>query len=217
MPGGKNLAGTFHQPAAVFADLNTLRSLPKRHFTSGCAEIVKCGIIGDAELFSHLEEHCHELEDPSGMPLAQALVRAARVKGEIVSEDEKEAGKRKILNAGHTFGHAIEALSEGEILHGEAIAIGLALESELAMDIERLSEGDYQRILHLIGKLGLPAGLPDGYGTKKLLDYMVSDKKNRGDRIAFALPSGIGTYTLHDDDWVALFEYEKIQLFIQKL
>ncbi len=192
--GAKNMAGAFHQPAAVFADLDTLLTLPERHHRAGLAEVVKTALVLDAELFSRLEGSPRDLLDTASELLEESLLRCAELKAGVVARDELEAGERAILNAGHTLGHAVEAAADGELLHGEAVAIGLAMESRLAVRYTGFLADDAKRLLELLEALGLPLRVPAGLEPGEIIRLMQLDKKGRGNRdeVAFALPKAIG-------------------------
>lgn len=160
-PAGKNMIGAFHQPVAVLADLDLLATLPPREFRAGLAEVVKYGVIADEAFFAWLEANVKPLlaQDPGA--LARAVARSCEIKAEIVAEDERESGRRALLNFGHTFGHAIEALSGyGALLHGEAVAIGMVMAADMSLRSGVLAAEDAARIRALVGACGLPVAPP---------------------------------------------------------
>jgi len=173
---GKNLVGTFHQPKLVLSDINTLETLPEKEVQRGLAEAVKTAIIGDEELFALLEEKPGDLEE--------IVFRCARVKAGIVERDEKEAGERMKLNLGHTFGHAIEALSDYTIPHGEAVSIGLVKAAEMA-------GVEVDRIKNLLRGIGLPT--ETSFSDAEIEKAMRTDKKRKGGKIRIVLPERIGS------------------------
>ena len=199
--GVKNLAGAFHQPRAVFADLDTLASLPRRHLVAGLAEVVKMGLMFDAEIFELLESNPAGLSDPEGSLLEWVLSACARLKGEVVARDEREAGERALLNAGHTIGHAVEAASRGELLHGEAVAIGMSLECRLAERLVGFTREQTKRVLNLLSALGLPREIPRGLEKSAIRAFLKLDKKNKGGELRFALPAAIGGPAAFDGAW----------------
>jgi len=173
----KNMIGAFHQPIAVLADTDTLRTLPPRELAAGLAEIIKYGIIVDAEFFAWLEEHIDDLKALDAAALAYAIRRSCEIKASIVAEDEREHGRRALLNLGHTFGHALEAVGHYERwLHGEAVAIGIALAARTSAALGRLPPSDCARIEKLLVRAGLPTNAP-GVVADELLDHMRGDKK----------------------------------------
>jgi 3-dehydroquinate synthase len=200
-PGGKNLIGAFHQPRLVLIDPATLATLPEREFRAGMAEVIKYGVIGDAELFGQLEAAA----DISGMAavgpglLQTLLERSAAAKAEVVAADEREGGLRAILNYGHTLGHVVETLcGYGTWLHGEAVAIGMVAAGEIAVSMGLWSAAEQQRQRRLIQAAGLPVGWPALEGAA-VLACLQGDKKVRDGRVRFVLPDAIGSVALHDD------------------
>jgi 3-dehydroquinate synthase len=193
VPAGKNLLGAFHQPRLVLADLDLLASLPPVQLSAGLAEAVKHGVIADAEYFAFLEkEHATILaKDPAA--LERVVRRSVEIKAAVVAEDERETGRRAILNFGHTVAHAIEATSKYEVLHGEAVAIGMAVEARLAEALGVAAQGTADRVIRLLERYRLPVARPDGASVDDLLEAMRADKKGRRGAIHCALPRGIGT------------------------
>ena len=200
-PKGKNLIGAFHQPRLVVIDPLTLNTLPVREFRAGMAEVIKYGVIGDPDLFSRLEE-ASDLSDPAAMDptlLHDILVLSAEAKAAVVADDEREGGRRAILNYGHTFGHVVETLTGyGTWLHGEAVAIGMAAVGRLAVQKGLWSEADQQRQLKLIEKAGLPVAWPS-LDREAALRTLQGDKKVRHGRLRFVLPTRIGNVIISDE------------------
>jgi 3-dehydroquinate synthase len=193
-PHGKNLIGAFHQPRAVLIDTETLNTLPSRELSAGLAEVIKCGAIADAEFFAWLEENMAALVARDAAALAHAVQRSCEIKAKVVAEDEREAGRRAILNFGHTFGHAIEhCQGYGEWLHGEAVAAGMMMAAELS----RLAPPDLARLRNLIVAAGLP-GAPPAIAPQAMLDAMGMDKKVLRKQMRFVLLGGIGHATFDD-------------------
>jgi 3-dehydroquinate synthase len=198
VPAGKNLVGAFHQPRFVLADIDLLASLPKPQLASGMAEAIKHGAIRDATYFASLEDSAPVLA--RDLARLEAIVRGSiEIKAAVVAADEKEAGQRQVLNFGHTVGHAVEALSGFELLHGEAIAIGMAVEARIAESAGLAVNGLTERLTELLERYGLPTAIPGSLSTDALLEVMGSDKKVRAGRIRFALPCEIGTVARSDD------------------
>ncbi len=191
-PSGKNLIGAIHQPAAVLADTEFLTTLPETEFRGGLAEIVKAGVIGDADLFSELELAATELSDCEVDAIAGPLVRSIGVKISVVSRDEHEDDIRKILNFGHTVGHALERLSDYALPHGEAVSIGMAAEARMSRKLELLRREAVDRIERLLTAIGLPTRLPGGVTPREILEAAAADKKARRGRLEFVLPAALG-------------------------
>jgi 3-dehydroquinate synthase len=192
---GKNLIGAFHQPKLVLIDTHTLTTLPDRELIAGLAEVIKYGAIADLEFLGWLEANMGELlrRDPDA--LAYAIQRSCELKAAVVAEDERETGRRAILNFGHTFGHAIEnSLGYGEWLHGEAVAAGMLMAAELS----NISEGDLQRLRNLIKAAGLPA-CPPAISAEKMRAAMEMDKKVQAKQLRFVLLRSLGDAYLNSD------------------
>jgi 3-dehydroquinate synthase len=192
-PGGKNLIGAFHQPAAVIIDTDTLATLPDREFSAGLAEVVKYGLIVDQAFFVWLEAHTADLLAREPGALHHAIHRSCRLKADIVAEDEREAGRRALLNLGHTFGHAIERCAGyGEWLHGEAIAAGICMAAEFSARLGHLADADVARIRTLFEALKLPVSPPD-ISVDDFLAAMSIDKKVIAGEIRLVLLREIGS------------------------
>ncbi len=190
-PRGKNLIGAFHQPRLVVADLDTLSTLPEREVLSGLAEVLKAGLLGDPELFRLVEQRGPGLlEDPEA--LEEAVARAVGVKARVVEADERESGRRAVLNLGHTLGHALEAAAGfGRITHGEAVAVGLAFAARLSERLGLLGPRDARRIESVLRDLGYRLRMPE-VDAEKILVALRHDKKNRAGEPAWVLLRGIG-------------------------
>jgi 3-dehydroquinate synthase len=176
-PSGKNLIGAFHQPVAVLADMDLLETLPPREFAAGIAEVVKYGVIADSTFFDWLENNVEALATRGPDALSHAVAVSCRTKADVVAEDERETGRRAILNFGHTFGHAIEALTGySSFLHGEAVAIGMVQAADLSARLGLLGWPDAWRLRQLLERFGLPVVPPD-LPAADMLDAMGMDKK----------------------------------------
>ncbi len=187
-PQGKNLIGAFHQPRIVLTDTDTLSTLPDRELRAGLAEIIKYGAIADAAFLTWLEQNMPALIDKQPDALANAIERSCEIKAEVVADDEREAGRRAILNFGHTFGHAIEhCQGYGEWLHGEAVAAGMVMAAELS----DIGADQVERLRDLIDRAGLPVA-PPRIGAPKLLQAMSRDKKVRQKELRFVLLRELG-------------------------
>ena len=176
-PRAKNMIGSFHQPIAVLADTATLRTLPPRELGAGLAEIIKYGVIVDAPFFAWLEEHVDDLRRLDAAALTHAIKRSCEIKAAIVAEDEREQGRRALLNLGHTFGHALEAIGNYERwLHGEAVAVGIVLAARTSVALGSLAAREADRIERLLTRAGLPVKA-SGVDPAELLEHMRGDKK----------------------------------------
>ncbi len=196
-PRGKNMIGAFYQPKCVIADTATLDTLADRELSAGLAEVIKYGLIRDEEFFLWLEEHMESLPRRDPEALAFAIEHSCRNKAEVVAADERETGERATLNLGHTFGHAVETgMGYGNILHGEAVAIGIHLAADLSRRLGWLSEADVDRIVALLGRAGLPVKPPVDLGTERFLDLMAVDKKNVEGQLRLILLERIGKASL---------------------
>jgi 3-dehydroquinate synthase len=198
VPAGKNLLGAFHQPRAVIADPDLLGSLSSVQLAAGLAEAVKHGVIADAEYFAFLETEYAAIFAKHAPALERVVRRSVEIKAAVVAEDEREKGKRAILNFGHTVGHAIEATSRYAVLHGEAVAIGMVYEGRLAETLGIAAAGTAQRIQAALERLNLPIARPDASQVDDLIAAMRVDKKVRAGEIHLALPRAIGK--AHGDD-----------------
>ena len=199
---GKNLVGAFHDPAAVIADPAVLATLPERERRSGAAEAIKHGAIADATYFNRvIDSLAAALREPAGPEMHHILTGSIAIKTGIVTSDARERGRRKVLNFGHTIGHAVEAASGFSLLHGEAIAIGMVLEAELAERIHVAVKGTAQAIRAAVEGVALPSKLPRGMAPDSVLELTRSDKKSRAGVVEFALPSRIGAMAAEDTGW----------------
>jgi 3-dehydroquinate synthase len=191
-PLGKNMIGAFHQPCAVIADTATLASLPAREFAAGLAEVVKYGAIFDLDFLGWIEDNASNLESRDARAVAYAIRRSCEIKAAIVAEDERDSGVRALLNFGHTFGHAIEsACGYGTLLHGEAVATGMALAARFSARLGRVPAADAQRLIALLQRLHLPVRPPQ-FPHAAWLEFMGRDKKNESARITLILLDALG-------------------------
>ncbi|HET7587756.1 MAG TPA: 3-dehydroquinate synthase [Gammaproteobacteria bacterium] len=192
-PLGKNMIGAFHQPAAVVADPGTLATLPDTEYRAGLAEVIKYGVILDADFFAWLEANIDALLEQEHDALAHAIARSCEIKAAIVAADEHEQGQRALLNLGHTFGHAIETgLGHGRWRHGEAVAAGMVMAADFARRLGWLKHDDARRVRDLVVRTALPDWAPAELDAERLLTLMASDKKVRGGRLRLVLPRAIG-------------------------
>lgn len=202
-PHGKNLIGAFHQPLGVYLDTAVLETLPLRDYRSGLAEVVKYGVILDEPFFAYLEANVAGINQRSAAALRHIVARSCRLKADVVEHDEFErTGLRAVLNYGHTFAHAFEALAGyGELLHGEAVSIGMNYAARLAVKLGHIDDSVAVRQANLLAALGLPTRLPATMklATADILGCMRLDKKTVGGRLRFVLPTRLGHVELVDD------------------
>jgi 3-dehydroquinate synthase len=192
LPSGKNLLGTFYQPQAVFADLRYLTTLPEKEFRNGLAEIIKYGIIDDEKMFCLLEDNMEAVKERDPSLMLRIVENCCRIKKSIVEIDEKEQGLRRILNFGHTLGHAIEGESDYAIAHGEGVALGMIVAARISEKVGYLQSPERERIESLIGKSGLPVRLGASLSAEGIRRRLKMDKKKKGDVIHFVLLKKIG-------------------------
>ena len=205
---GKNLVGAFHQPVRVLIDTALLDTLPRRELLAGYAEVVKYGAIGDPDFFEWLEVNGSRVIDGDPTARREAIVRSCRAKAAVVSADEREAagGHRALLNFGHTFGHALEAMAnyDGSLLHGEAVAIGMTLAARLSVQVGSCTGQDAERLAAHLRGIGLPTEIdsadPAGsWAADAMLGHMTKDKKARDGRIVFVLLDRLGSARVRSD------------------
>jgi len=216
---GKNLVGAFHQPKAVISDVNLLSSLPEREIKCGLSEIIKYGILGDRDFFSWLQNNREDLSNLDQDCLIFAVNKSCSMKGEIVKNDEHEKGERALLNLGHTFGHAFEKhfSYNNLLLHGEAIAIGMAFASKFSASIGVCSQEDTDSVINLISSYGLPVSLEEIDGKisqTDIMKIMSHDKKRSNKKNTLILIKGIGeayiNEEINDSQLVDFFNQENI-------
>lgn len=194
-PAGKNLVGAFHQPSLVLIDPQLLRTLPADGLRSGLAEAIKHGVIADADYFSWIGSALREVLSAEGATEAthrHLVQRSVEIKADIVARDEREGGIRKILNFGHTIGHAIEQVTGYGVPHGDAVAIGMVAEARLAERLGIARAGLAARIATLCEGAGLPVRMPDGVSAAACITATRTDKKSRGGQVEYALPEALG-------------------------
>ena len=195
---GKNLIGSFHQPQAVLADMNILKTLPNREFRAGFAEVIKYGLIKDLEFFNWLNQEYDSIFIYDKIKLQKMITKSCEIKAKIIKNDEKEGGKRALLNLGHTFAHAIESFGnfDGRIIHGEAVSIGICLAFKLSNKLCFCSTDDTKKVINLFQKSKLPTSLHDikklSISTSGMIQKFKLDKKNRQNKLTFILNKRIG-------------------------
>jgi 3-dehydroquinate synthase len=201
-PQGKNLIGAFYQPRLVLIDPEVLTTLPVREFRAGMAEVIKYGIIWDEQLFGELEgsDRLDEMGCLGSELLQDIISRSCQAKADVVGKDEKESGLRAILNYGHTIGHAIESITNYQVInHGEGVAIGMVAAGQIAVKLQLWTQAEAQRQDAVIHKTGLPTTLPPGLELGKIVDLLYNDKKVKGGKVRFILPTKIGATQMVDD------------------
>ncbi len=198
---GKNMIGAFYQPQAVLIDTDTLTTLPERELSAGLAEVIKHGVLADRAYFDRIEADIEQLRALEPESLRSAIRGSCEIKAAIVAEDEREAGKRALLNFGHTFGHAIETgMGYGEWLHGEAVGAGMVMAADLSHRLGRCPPEDKERVQALVEKAGLPVSCPAQLSADAMLALMAKDKKVTDAGMRFVLmDGGIGNTELVDD------------------
>jgi len=197
---GKNMIGAFYQPRCVIADTDTLNTLDDQQLSAGIAEVIKYGLIGDAEFYQWLEHNMERLIHRDAHALAYAIERSCQDKAEVVAADEKESGVRALLNLGHTFGHAIEAaMGYGSWLHGEAVATGMLMAADLSQRCGWISQEEVQRLEKLLLQARLPVRAPQQLTAEKFLEIMAVDKKVKQGRINLVLLKEIGKAVMSGD------------------
>jgi 3-dehydroquinate synthase len=195
---GKNLIGLFHQPRIVIADTSLLATLPRRELLAGYAEVVKYAALGDADFFDWLEVHASAALAGDDAALVHAVAHSCRMKAAIVERDERESGERALLNLGHTFGHALEAATgfSERLIHGEGVAIGMALAFRLSVTLGLCPGQDAERFIRHLKAMGLPSSIADIPGrppdVAELIGHMAHDKKASQGRLTFVLLRGLG-------------------------
>ena len=195
---GKNLIGSFHQPIAVIADLDILKTLPRRQFLAGLVEVIKYGLIYDVDFFNTIENNYKDILDYDQLKLNQVVSKSCEIKSLIIKNDEKENGKRALLNLGHTFGHAIESFGnyDGTIIHGEAVSIGICLAFKLSSKMGYCPQNETDRVVNFFKKLTLPTSLHEvqnlSITSTEMLNKFKYDKKNKNNQLTFILNENIG-------------------------
>lgn len=212
-PLGKNMIGAFHQPQAVFIDISSLNTLDDRQLSAGISEVIKYGLIDDPEFFEWLENNIQKLIDRDENALAFAIKRSCADKARVVAADEKEAGRRALLNLGHTFGHAIETgMGYGNWLHGEAVAAGMCMAATMSYKMGNLSISELDRITTLIKRANLPTQAPKDLSTNAFINLMSVDKKVLSGQLRLVLMDSFAQSTIsanfpHDTLIATLNEY----------
>jgi 3-dehydroquinate synthase len=210
---GKNLIGSFYQPKLVLCDLEFLKTLPKRELRSGYAEVLKYGLIRDKNFFTFLEKNYPKIFTHDVEFLEKIITRSCELKAEIVGRDEYESGERMLLNFGHTFGHVFETETgySNEILHGEAVAMGMKMAAKMSQNFGLISKDDFERIAQHLENCGFvtdPKEIRKNWNEENLISHLAKDKKNENKNLTFILLKKIGDAFIQKD--VKLEEFKKI-------
>ncbi|MBS4168956.1 3-dehydroquinate synthase [Parachlamydia sp. AcF125] len=214
-PRGKNLVGCIYQPQLVIMDVSTLGSLSREEIKNGAVEMIKHGLIADASYFSYLALHSDRLLALESAILQKAIYESCRIKKEMVEQDEKERGKRHLLNFGHTIGHALEHLTHYELSHGEAVAIGILVESYLALIKGCLSQHSFDQIRDILRKYALPLRLPRRISYEALFQAMILDKKSCHGKPRFVMLQEIGDPFIPHSNYCVPIEDELIKQAVE--
>ncbi len=198
IPEGKNLVGTFYQPKVVYIDPDVLKTLPEEEILGGLAEVIKYGVIWDAEFFDFLGRQREDILALKEEALIPLIARCCEIKAQVVEEDEREGGLRRILNFGHTIGHAVEAASDFSLIHGLAIGIGMRAAADLAVLGGHLSKEEATRIHRLLEEYGLPVTIPPALDQAVIKQFLKADKKTIGGKVFFVLPESVGKVLITD-------------------
>ena len=194
------MIGAFYQPQSVIIDINCLKTLPSREFSAGMAEVIKYGIIYDADFFTWLEDNVNNIKALEPQATTYMIKRCCEIKAEIVAQDEKEHGVRALLNLGHTFGHAIEAeQGYGNWLHGEAVAVGMVLAAQTSLILDLVSTAQVEKIIALIKAFDLPLNAPEEMNYQHFAKHMQLDKKVLDGQLRLILPTDIGRSDIYSD------------------
>ncbi|MCB2218108.1 3-dehydroquinate synthase [Desulfofustis glycolicus] len=199
LPEGKNLFGAFYQPKGVFIDLHVLQTLPEIQYRNGLAEVIKYGVIREPTFLDYLEQHRDAILALEPTVVSEMVLTCCRIKADVVAADEREGDLRRILNFGHTIGHAVEAASRFEVLHGMAVAIGMVAASRIAVSRGMLSAERAERITGMIAAYGLPTEIPETLDRRQIKSYLLTDKKRIGGTLFFILPRSDGSVVITDE------------------
>jgi 3-dehydroquinate synthase len=199
IPEGKNLVGAFYQPKAVYIDTAVLTTLPHLELLGGLAEVIKYGVIRDFDFFVFLERHLDKILCLDPGSIQEMILTCCRIKAEVVASDEREADLRRILNFGHTIGHAVEAASDFSIIHGLAVAMGMVAALRLAVACELCRKSDAGRVAALINAYGLPTEIPGDLDRERIKNYLLTDKKTVAGSVFYVLPTAIGSVVITNE------------------
>ena len=198
IPEGKNLVGAFYQPKAVYIDINVLHTLPAEELLGGLSEVIKYGVIRDSDFFTSLRENRHQIIALDDECITKVIYTCCKIKAEVVSEDEREGGVRRILNYGHTIGHAVEGASDYTIIHGLAVSIGMVAAARLAVLNNLLDKDTSDEISSILQEYNMPIEVPVELDRTTIKKYLLTDKKTVGGVVFFVLPNSIGDTVVTD-------------------
>jgi 3-dehydroquinate synthase len=198
IPEGKNLVGAFYQPRAVYIDTSVLATLPREELLGGLAEVIKYGVIRDEKFFRFLYDNHRAILDLEPEAIKKTVYLCCGIKAAVVAEDEREGGNRRILNYGHTIGHAVEGASDYTLIHGLAVSIGMVAAARLAVLNGLLEQDDCQRIVDILQRYGMPVDVPKSLDRTRIKRYLLTDKKSVGGKVYYVLPTGIGQTVITD-------------------
>ncbi len=199
IPEGKNLMGAFYQPQAVYIDPQVLQTLDREELLGGLAEVIKYGVIWDKEFFTFLDENHEKILELDSKLIQKLIYICCQIKADVVAKDERESDLRRILNFGHTIGHAVEGVSRYSIIHGKAVAIGMVAAAKLAVGLGLLNNGECQKITELIKKYRLPTIIPKEFDRNLIKQFLVTDKKSIAGKVTYVLPQTIGNVVMRDN------------------
>ena len=206
LPEGKNLVGAFYQPRAVYIDIEVLQTLDDQELLGGLAEVIKYGVIWDEGFFTFLENERERIFSLTPEVIVDMITRCCAIKAEVVAEDEREGGLRKILNYGHTIGHAVEGASSFQLIHGLAVSIGMVAAARLSILKGTLSQDVLDRITNILISYGMPTEIPGDLDRAEIKRYLKTDKKAVSGKVQFVLPDKIGSTYITDDVSVDLID-----------
>lgn len=192
IPEGKNLVGAFYQPKAVYIDISVLESLEADELLGGLAEVIKYGVIRDENFFKFLSGNRESILKLEPEYINKLVYNCCRIKADVVSEDEREGGVRRILNYGHTIGHAVEAASDYTLIHGLAVSIGMVAAARLGVKNNLLTDEDCRKVIDILQQYNMPTEVPEGLDRSRIKKYLLTDKKTVGGKVFYVLPTEIG-------------------------
>ena len=199
IPEGKNLVGAFYQPKAVYIDISVLGSLPREELLGGLGEVIKYGVIRDAAFFDFLLDNRQGILRLEPELVKETVYLCCKIKSEVVSEDEREGGVRRILNYGHTIGHAVEGASDYTLIHGFAVSIGMVAAARLAVLNNLLAKADYNKIVDILKSYNMPIDVPKELDRARIKRFLLTDKKSVGGKVFYVLPTEIGKTVITDN------------------
>jgi 3-dehydroquinate synthase len=199
IPEGKNLVGAFYQPKIVYIDISVLGSLPRQELLGGLGEVIKYGVIRDKDFFQFLQDNSQGILNLEPDLIKKTVYTCCKIKSEVVSEDEREGGIRRILNYGHTIGHAVEGASEYKLIHGFAVSIGMVAAARLAVMNGLLAKDDCSKIIDILQLYTMPVEVPKTLNRPRIKKFLLTDKKTVGGKVFYVLPTEIGKTVITDE------------------